>query len=461
MRLLILVHGYPPSHTGGAERRAARTARHLKARGWDVMVLAIEGVSDSGEVGSWTESIEDGVRVRRLTLPADHSADAFRISYDNPQCAVATEAAIRDWRPDVVHLFSGYLMSSSAPRVSLAHEIPVVVSLTDYWWLCHRITLIRTNQTRCDGPTLAGCARCQAETKRRFRLPAKHAPALANTLWKAAGRHEAVGAALGLPVQHERRSTLIPLLNQCSALISPSAYLADFHVASGVDRRLMRVWRQGVDLDRCLPRSASPMLRFGCLGQVKHHKGVDLLLDAWRRVESDRPRHLAIYGSAEGEPEYGERIRAEIEGMDDANWPGAFRGNEVWKVLNGLDVLVIPSRWVENSPNSILEAQAVGLPVIGANLGAVPELVQHEVNGLVFALDDAQDLARQIQRLLDDPDLLGRLRANPIAFKSVDEEIDQLHRLYLEILTSPGKAPNAPPGPDQMEPNAARRPVSA
>jgi glycosyltransferase involved in cell wall biosynthesis len=257
-----------------------------------------------------------------------------------------------------------------------------------------------------------------------------------DNLWKLASTHPLVGTRLGFSDQRDRRETLISLLNQCSALISPSTYLARFHIAHGVDERLIRVRRQGVDLYECPMRIPSSIVRFGFLGQVKHHKGVDLLLDAWRTLNSDQPRHLYIYGSAEGEPAYGDHIRSLVGRMEDVSWLGSFRGNEVWDVLRELDVVVIPSRWVENSPNSILEAQAVGVAVIGANLGAVPELVQHGHNGLVFAIDDAADLARQLHRLLDDPDLLQRLRTNQLPFKTVDDEIDELHELYLRILSA-------------------------
>jgi glycosyltransferase involved in cell wall biosynthesis len=90
---------------------------------------------------------------------------------------------------------------------------------------------------------------------------------------------------------------------------------------------------------------------------------------------------------------------------------------------------------VENSPNTILEAQAVGLPVIGTNYGAIPELVQHEENGLLFQLDDAADLARQLQRFLDEPGLLKQLRSKQIPFRLVEEEISQLENLYQELAT--------------------------
>jgi glycosyltransferase involved in cell wall biosynthesis len=123
-----------------------------------------------------------------------------------------------------------------------------------------------------------------------------------------------------------------------------------------------------------------------------------------------------------------------VSQLEGVSWAGHFAGSQVWDVLAEIDVLVIPSRWVENSPNSILEAQAVGVPIVGTNLGGIAELVTHERNGLLFIIDDANDLARQMQRLLDEPQLIARLRFSPLAFRSVEEELGQIAALYQELV---------------------------
>jgi glycosyltransferase involved in cell wall biosynthesis len=180
-------------------------------------------------------------------------------------------------------------------------------------------------------------------------------------------------------------------------------------------------------------------LRVGYIGQIKRHKGVDLILEAWAYLHGDHPRELRLYGSAAGEEAYAQQLREQMRGLANVEWKGAFQGEQVWHVLADLDVLVVPSRWVENSPNVILEAQAVGVPVIGSNLGGVAELVQHERNGLVFQVDDARDLARQLQRLLDEPALLSRLQSAATAFRTFDQEVCQLVELYAELASSSQK----------------------
>lgn len=433
MRILIVVHGYPPTHNGGAERRAERTVRSMVARGHDVRVVCGESVTESHTDIRWEDQIQDGALVRRLFFNPSEHPDAFQMSYDNPQTAAVVEDVLREWQPDILHLFSGYLMSASVVRVARKHNVAVVVSLTDYWWLCHRINLIRTNGTRCSGPTPIDCTRCYAESYRRYRLPARAFPQGSDVFWWAADTFPILGERLGMRTQIQRLKTLIQTLRSADALIAPSQYLANFYIRYGIDPARIRVWRQGVQIDHCLLRTPDSSLRFGFIGQMKHHKGVHLLLDAWSRLQGHQSRRLTLYGSDMGEDTYGQRLRQAIQQLDNVTWAGQFRGAEVWRVLAELDVLVMPSRWVENSPNSILEAQAVGIPIVGTNLGGIAELVQHEQNGLLFEVDNADDLARQMQRLLHEPDLLQRLRHTEVPFRTVDDEMDQINTLYAEL----------------------------
>jgi glycosyltransferase involved in cell wall biosynthesis len=178
----------------------------------------------------------------------------------------------------------------------------------------------------------------------------------------------------------------------------------------------------------------SNVIRVGYLGQVKYHKGVDLLLEAWGKLHGSRPRRLAIYGADRGEEKYGKRIQSRIEHLEEVYWNGAFQGKKAGEVLNELDVLVVPSRYPENSPNVILEAQAAGIPVIGSNLGGIPELVRHDVNGLLFEPNNPADLAKQLQRVLDEHDLLPRLARAVVRQYSIEDELAQLCDFYAQAL---------------------------
>lgn len=433
MRVLIVVHGYPPTYTGGAELRAERTARGLVAIGHELAVLCIESISSPQAQAVHHERMQHGVRVRRLALRFSPGMDGFRQSYANSQTGEALVRMIEEWRPDLIHFFSGYLMGVSVIHTAVEHGVPIVVSLTDYWWLCHRVNLVRVSGARCGGPTPAECARCYSEMYRRFRLPTQMVRPLANGFWQLAQHLPSLGSALGIEQQIDRQRATIRALRLADRLIAPSQYLADTYIDYGVDPERVSIWRQGVNLTLCPLRKASATLRFGFLGQIKEHKGVHLLVEAWGRLGGDRARSLVLYGSDQGAETYGAALRERSRVMPGISWARPLAHREVWLALAEIDVLVIPSRWRENSPNVILEAQAMGVAVVGANLGGVAELVRHEWNGLRFAPDNHADLAAQLQRLLDEPELLGRLRANLLPFHSFDDELAQLDELYHQL----------------------------
>ncbi len=441
MKILFVVHGYPPTHNGGAERRAERTARGFFERGHDVHVLCFEALTRPSDEHHWDDCVQRGVKVRRLYFNPGHGSAPFHWSYDNPTVGELLTALIHEWRPDVIHLFSGYLMSASIVRVAVANDIRVVVSLTDYWWLCHRINLLRTDGTRCAGPTATSCARCQAEVFRRYRLPAQVLPHVAEKFWTNLSADSAFSTYMGVAQQQQRAVRLLEILRSADVLIAPSRYLATMYMQHGIDAAQIRVWRQGVELDYCLLPQSDPVFRVGYMGQIKPHKGVHLLLEAWSQLQGQRARRLQLYGSDHGEETYGHQIRKTISRLEHVAWQGQFTESEVWQVLAQLDVLVVPSRWVENSPNTILEAQAVGVPVVGSNLGGVAELIAHEQNGLLFEVDDPADLARQLQRLLDDPELVQRLRHAETPFLSHNESLTQTEELYDQITSMPPRTP--------------------
>lgn len=435
MRILIVVHGYPPTHMGGAELRAARTAGGLAARHHDVAVLCIESLV-APETQLADGELQDGVLVYKLQLQRGTDIGEGYQRSGSPVIQEALRKLICEWHPDLIHFFSGYLMGTRVIDTAVAYDVPLVVSLTDYWWLCHRINLLRTNGARCDGPTALACARCRSEIYRRFRMPSNNSVGrpFVDALWYAAERIPALATTLGVDEQASRQQIMIEALNKASGFIAPSRFLAELYMRYGVNPDRMHIWRQGVNVNICPIRKPSPVVRFGYFGQIKHHKGVHTLIEAWGGLKGERQRSLVLYGSAHGEEEYGEEIQARSHSFAGITWSKSIAHNQVWQALAEIDVLVVPSRWFENSPNVILEAQAMGVVIIGTDLGGVAELVEHGRNGLRFTVDDADSLRAQMQRLLDEPELLPELRKHQIPFHSFYDELDQIEGLYNQLI---------------------------
>ena len=138
---------------------------------------------------------------------------------------------------------------------------------------------------------------------------------------------------------------------------------------------------------------------------------------------------LTLYGNLETFPEYA----AELGSM--AQHPGIrFMGqvarDELWPAMAHFDVLVLPTLWYEASPLIIQEAFAVDLPIVASDIGAMPELIADDVDGLLVPPGDVDALRDALLRLLEDPDLLQQLRQGIHPVRSIDDHLQEVGALY-------------------------------
>ncbi len=431
MHIFLAVHHFPPRYTGGAEWRAFRTARALLSRGHRVEVAAVEDVRSTEYGAQGTEygvqSTEyEGVPVHRLYFNLQAAPDPFRWSWDNPWLGDFFRERFAAQKPDVFHLFSGYLMTGRPLRVAQDMGIPTVVSLTDFWFLCPRITMLRSDGTLSTLPIdPARCARCLGEEKRRFRYLGRTAPRLAQGYWRLQKRNA--------NAIRQRLDYLIETLNRTDCAISPSRFVREMHIRAGVSPERVVFSRQGRDFpalgEEARKKVPAPRLRVGYIGQIAPHKGVHTLLEAVRSLP-DASLEVHLYGDAAPFPKYTRRLKALSAGDRRIHWEGVFPRQKIGEVHRNLDVLVVPSVWYENSPNTILEAFAYGTPVLASDLGGMAELVQPGENGLRFPPGDARTLATHLHALAADKSRLNALRPSAKDIPTVAQEIDALEEIY-------------------------------
>lgn len=430
MKIVLPVHHFPPAYNAGAELYTLRLARRLQAHDHDVEVVCIEAI-DRGAAGALQAERDqyDGIPVWRLAFNFQQSPDRARWTYDHPLLGAWFEQYFRRVMPEIVHFQAGYLLGAAPLRAALMLDLPTILTLHDYWFLCPRITLQRGDGSCCTAipNDPAGCAWCVKLDSRRYRIPEQISGGLAGKL------AQQVALKAERAVIADRRATLLPLLAQPDAVIAPSRFLAE-QFAPYVSPDRLHVSRYGLDLTpfRGLRRPPSDgIVRIGFIGQIAPHKGVHLLIEAFRRLHAhDRHIELHLYGGLKAQPAYVEHLRR-LAGADQRiHFHGRFENQRVATILAGLDVTVVPSTWYENSPLAIMEAHAAGTPVITSGFGGMAELVDHDMDGLHFAPGNADDLARQLQRLLDEPGLLPKLQAGITMPRSIEAEMDELAMFY-------------------------------
>jgi glycosyltransferase involved in cell wall biosynthesis len=182
-------------------------------------------------------------------------------------------------------------------------------------------------------------------------------------------------------------------------VVTPSQAMADFMLAHGFPAPRLHVIPLGVEPAANGKPAEHDVLVAGTAGNLEYWKGVDVLLNAARLARS--PLRLEIHGTGSQREELEQLAR---RGEVEATFHGFVR--DLRERLAELDVLVQPSR-ADNLPQSVLEAMAAGLPVIGTRVGGIPELVVDGETGVLVDPERPVALAQALDGLADP----GRRRA--------------------------------------------------
>lgn len=408
LRVLQVVHGFPPREGAGTERYASRLAAALRARGHAVHTFA--ATIDPARPMYSVLREEHVTRVVN-NLPGRETRHGGR----DAQIEAIFERERARFAPDVVHIQHVIGLSASLPLGG----VRAAWTLHDAWaWCAAGGTLLPAGaEAPCEGPN-AGCAACASAWQRDTpgvdralgvgaRLGAVLDPARLHRAWKrlpAGVRARVTGGAPESisPAQVASRAAALRELAGSCRLIAPSRWLAAQAEQQGLGP--VRVVPHGVGggTPREPPGEGAPLVFVGTLAW---HKGPDLVREGWRRAAVPAP--LRVYGPAGPDP----RFRVDSDGVLDE--PG------VMAALRGARALVLGSRWPENAPLVILEARSVGCPVIAPRIGGIPELVQDGVDGHLYRAGDADDLARVLRLPLP-----GGVTAPPTFDAHVDAVLD-------------------------------------
>jgi glycosyltransferase involved in cell wall biosynthesis len=375
MRILIVNNLYPPHSRGGAETAVENEARYLKENGHEVAVFTtapFTGLRSLG-VSVWAE---EGIKVFRF-FPLNifwYKNDGkhgfvvralwYFLNFWGWQQYFAFKKVVKNFAPDAVHLHNINGISYRLPRWS------------------DRLGL-----------------------KTVFTVHAVHYFEPSGVLWR--GKKPRFLAAVFAFFTRG-------LINSKATVTAPSQWLLDFYTGRGffkgqktavVKNPLSPDVTKVGDEEFPLPETtASAVFRFLYVGQLESYKGVNTMLAAFSSVPDTFPWRLDLIGSGALYP-FLRRARDKRISLR-----GRLPAEDVYRAYRSASMLVVPSLCEENSPMVIAEAQRFGLPAIAAASGGIPEMIEHNKNGILVASGNADELAMQIRRVLECPEILPEMR---------------------------------------------------
>ena len=293
------------------------------------------------------------------------------------------DEVLEAFRPDVVHLHNVYHQLSPSILWPLRRRrIASVMTLHDYKLACPTYRFL-------DGGEI-----CEACLPRRLWQPVVRACNAGSR-----GASAAVAAELGL-------HTLLGAYRPVGLFLCPSRFLEGKMRQAHVFPERLRWVPNFVDVDRWHAHD-EPGRGVVFAGRLSDEKGADVLIRAMAHLP-DATLDLAGDGPARPDLE----ALATAEGISErVRFRGRLSADALGSLLRGAAVSVVPSRWYENQPLAVLEAFASGLPVVGTDLGGIPELIDPGVDGTRVPANDPVALAEALRPLLDDPALAFRMGA--------------------------------------------------
>jgi glycosyltransferase involved in cell wall biosynthesis len=427
MRVLFTIHDFLPKARAGSELYTLELAAALQRDGHDVHVFHGER-ADSFEIER-REYAGIACTVVKKQEPI-YSHDRLPNEVD-PRVERAFDQLLDEWRPDVVHVNHLLGLSTNLPLLARARGIPVVFTVHDFWLDCLKIIAQKPDESLCHESGPAECARCCRNRYASFpdwtnaeRSPRRWKHRIKDALFRWFDQPD------GERWFRARAERMARVVAATSRFIVPSRFLLDRMAAAGIPREKLVYCDNGMPdrLAENRPAKSSAesgkRLRFGFVGTLTEHKGVDLLLAAFDGfAEAD----LILYGR-ENRPLL-DRF-AHVLRQPHVQYRGVLTDEQKSAAFAEFDALVVPSVWWENSPLTIHEAFLAGVPVVTSNIGGMAELVPDGVCGAQFEVGDVGDLRAKLTAIVRDPGRLEVYRRQIPRVKLMSEHVGEILNLY-------------------------------
>lgn len=398
MRILLLAQFYPPV-IGGEERHVRNLAVALAARGLDVHVATLgtdrgEPQQDPGVTVHVLEHV--GSRVPALYPTADRP---LALPVPDPLTTRDLSRLVAAVRPDLVHAHNWIVSSWTA--LPTAYRVPLVLSLHDYGHVCATKRFMREDHP-CEGPSPRRCLPCAGQHY-------------------GTGRGQVIYGAVraGLPWRRRATDVFTPVSSYVATANGLHEDGSRFEVVPNfVPDELLA--RERAPRDPALP--SGDYLFFA--GDLSEQKGVGTLVRAWSRLPDGRP-DLVLVG----------RPSMALDGL-----PDGVHVHHHWdhdRVVNGFQhalAAALPSEWPDPCPTTVLEAMALGAPLVTTHLGGIADMVVDGRSALVVPAADPAALSTALGRLVADAELRDRLRTGaredvrPFLQSRVAEQLEGIYR---------------------------------
>ena len=397
MKICFITNLYPPNVLGGAEIIVEKIALSMQDYGHESIIITtspdeayhviqrdnttIYQLNTTKLYATYKQTEAQGIK-----KPFWHVLDLW-----NSSTLKAIKKILVDENIDVIHINNYKGLSLSCFKAGKDLNIPVIYESHDFSLICPRANLIRGNNTLCEKRNII----CNQYVNQQRRL----------------------------------------LNNNVDLLISPSQFMIDKFKENNFfnDTACIKI-PLGVEYESKKSDKNYDSIDITYIGTLGKHKGVDTLIKAFKEIEGENLK-LHIIGKGYDEEEFKNLSKDD----DRITFHGFVDNKSIRKYYEMSNILVIPSICYDNSPLVIYESFSTGTPVIGSDIGGIPELIKDGYNGLLFDAGNSNSLKEKLVKVINDKELLKKLEVNSyesLPKNSMDVMVKKIIEQYDKVVES-------------------------
>jgi len=363
---------------GGSEKYYFELGKLLKEHGHEVAYFSMKDEKNitTGDKEYFVEPID---------LNKGSKLKALDVIYSKKN-KKKMEEALDEFKPDIVHLnnFQRQLSASIINPIK-KKKIPIVFTAHDVQAICPAITMLDNEKNICE--------KC---------MYGKYMNCIKKKCNKGSTLKSIIGALEGYFYRINKIYT-----KKIDYIITPSKFYKEKLIEDGISENKIVAIHNSVELkDYDIPTEDDGYALY--FGRLSKEKGVLNLINAFSKLKNG-----ILYIAGEGpEKETIEMFIKENNLQNRIKLLGFLDSTEMKEKIRKSKFVVIPSIWYENCPYSVMETLAIGKPVIGADIGGIPELVQNDRSGITYKYDDVNELADKMKKLFNNEELVKKFGDN-------------------------------------------------
>ena len=296
------------------------------------------------------------------------------------------QEALEEFKPDIVHL-NNFQRQLSASIIEAIKEknIPMVYTAHDVQAICPAITMMDNDKKICE--------KC---------MNGKYLNCVKKKCNKGSNLKSLLGAIEGYYYKTNKIYT-----QKIDAIITPSEFYKKKLIQDGISKEKIYAMHNFIEIEQYDIKISDEGYAL-YLGRLSKEKGIINLIKAFEKLDNGM---LYIAGDGPEKENILEFIKQKkLENK--IKLLGFLNKGQVKDTVSKCSFIIVPSIWYENCPYSVLETMAIGKPVIGSNMGGIPELVKNEKTGLIYNFDNIEELSEKMKLLFENRELAESYGSN-------------------------------------------------